>query len=690
MPRTVKLTLEYDYRANLVQPMEDSKRGLIFAYLSKDLGHQGCLRVVGSYNNTLEIEMRVPDGDGPSISPGAGCTFRFAAAGKSDQGIPVMRQVGSAFFTIEELLVSTRTQLPVRHITFPNLENPRTGTVPSKGTISLVVNPCGVGRESIRPANKYDYVPQNYPEFERVLINIQQRAGAIHQELRPTQPNTVGLKMPLWRSAHLIAPGALFATPRSAPASEQWWIDCVIAATRRAYPKLRTQEETMKKLEAGNLTESERMNILMLAHTAVVAAGTCYISDGIYVKPGDDIPLQKAIGSQAPRFSRLAAEYPPQVKSVIPIDGPMHFSQLGVEFRGAEDFAIGAARVLKCAAWGCVGAIDCEDGGADICMQARDFMGGNYASPMLRFFQEAANNYDVCQLLKYVNGDELANSLNTNRLGGHMDAGYATRDYTNRLRENGSSVHPVLEGFAGRMDSIGADSDRSTPVDYAQNPVIIGEGTGLMMPLANDQLAAQLEENRQYLRLNFGKGNLRGIRFMMSHSKSEKSMFYNSVLSMCPLRVADDYPVIEHVLLQKAPGQDQLTICQPYLDFLNGSPKNAARLVGRINEDEIPYMQELLKHHFPVPAYESRANPPVAEQKLDQLCRQINGLRRVEKAVGLEYFQIYFNETDVRAESTAAIFEQVKSKDRVCGARYHFENWGLNLGTWCLTLHLNA
>lgn len=692
MPRIVVLKFEYDYRPNLVRGVESATDVQIGAYLSKDLGHALCVRDVGSHGNMIELEMTVPDGiSGPFISPSAGCTLRFFALGQSDQGTKVMRQVGSAYFSIDELLVVAPTKLGSRYVTFPNLENPRTGTVPQKGTVALTVHPTpGLSKSSVRAANKYDFVPENYPAFEQILINIQNRAGAIHQELRPTQPNTVGLKMPLWRSGHLIAPGALFATPRSAPASEQWWFSCVVSATRRAFPELTSDAHAISMLNERTLTESERMNILMLAHTAVVAAGTCYISDGIYVKPGDNIPMQQAISSRAGRFSRLAAEFPPRVKSTIEVSGPLQLPDQGVEFVGAEDFAAGPMRVHKNRARGTVAALDCEDGGADICMQARDFMGGTYSHPVLQYFKEAADNYDVCQLLKYVNGAELADSLNTNQLGGHMDAGYVSRDYENRLREAGSAVHPVLEGFAGRMN-LGSDANGAggaAPKDYVKNPVITGEGTGLMWPLADDNRAARLNENWKYLRLNFGNNTLRGVRYMMAHAKSQPSRFYNSVLSICPLRVADDYPVIEHVLLQQQPGQKP-TICQPYLDFMNGSPKNAARLVGRINDDEIPYMQELLKHHYPVVAYEERLTLPNRQPQLEALCRKIGQLNRPERS-GVEYFQIYFNEDDVRPESLATIMACAQEKDRVCGARCHFENWGKDLGTWCLTLHLNA
>lgn len=691
MSKTVTLRLEFDYRPNLVKGVEDASRVLGMAYLSKDLGHHYCMKPVGPRGNVFELEIKIPAGqavDKPFIGAGAGCTFRFGAAGFNDNGTPTIRQVGSAFYYIEELLVRNKTTLDERAITFPNLEDVQTKTVPQKGSMKLTVHPTDVGlsKNSIL-RGKYDFVPENYAEFEQVLINIQRRAGAIHQELRPTQPNTVGLKMPFWRSAHMVAPGAVFAVPRSEPASEEWWLNCVIAATRRAYPEIRSKAHAIAVLERAALNESERMNILMLAHTAVVAAGTCYVSDGIYVKPGDDIPLQKAIGSQDRPLSRLAAECPPVIKSRIAVSKDMHLPEQGVEFRGAEDFSIGWARIMKNPKWGCVGSIDCEDGGADICMQARDFMGGEYKSPILRNFREAADNYDVSQLLKYVNGAELADSLNTNRLGGHLDAAYVSRDYENRMRENGSAVHPVLEGYAGRM-TVGAQS--SPPRDYVQNPVITGEGTGLMMPLANDEQAARMNANAHYLELNWGYGPLRGIRFMMAHSKTSKSRFYNSVLSMCPLRVADDYPVIEHVMVQNVPGK-QSTICTPYLDFLNGSPNNAVRLVGKINDDEIPYIQELLKHHMPVPAYEAVPDPVSQIQpQLEQLCRQVDRLGRPEVQSGLEYFQVFFGENDVRPESIAAIMGRIAERPRVCKARYHFENWGKDLGQWCLTLHLNV
>lgn len=692
MPRTVTLKFEYDYRPNLVRGVESATDVQISAYLSKDLGHSLCMRDVGSHGNTIELEMKVPDTiDGPFIAPSAGCTLRFFALGQNDQGTKVMRQVGSAYFNIAELLVVAPTKLGARYVTFPNLENPRTGTVPQKGTVALTVHPTpGLSKNSIRAVNKYDFVPENYAAFEQVLINIQTRAGAIHQELRPTQPNTVGLKMPLWRSGHMIAPGALFATPRSAPASEQWWFSCVVSATRRAFPELTSNAHAISMLSKRTLTESERMNILMLAHTAVVAAGTCYVSDGIFVKPGDNIPMQQAVNSRAGHFARLAAEFPPRVKSTVAVSEPLRLLEQGVEFVGAEDFSSGTPRVHKSRARGAVGAIDCEDGGADICLQARDFMGGTYSHPVLQYFKEAADNYDVCQLLKYVNGAELADSFGFKQLGGHMDAGYVSREYENRLREAGSSVHPVLEGFAGRMN-LGSEVNGAggmVPKDYVANPVITGEGTGLMWPLADDKRAAQLERARMYLKLNFGYNELRGVRYMMRHPKTADGGFYHSVLSICPLRVADDYPVIEHVLLQQQPGQKP-TICQPYLDFMNGSPKNAARVVGRINDDEIPYMQELLKHHYPVVAYEERLAIPSNQPQLEMLCRKIGQLNRPETA-GVEYFQIYFNEDDVRAESLARIMSCVEGRDRVCKARYHFENWGKDLGTWCLTLHLNA
>jgi hypothetical protein len=550
MASTKKLILEYNYQPSLVPGFEDESRVLVLGFLSADLGHGYCVRVVGSHNNQLELDIQCPTVGSGGISPSAGLTLRFGCAGMNDQGTPTIRQVGSAFFPIAKLLVANKTQLPTEQVIFPNLATAT--SVPRKGSVTLTAHPCGLTQSSIRAATKYDFVPENSAAFERVLIDYQRRAGEAYEQLKATFPNAQGLRMPIWRSGHLIAPGALVALPRAKPASEAWWLNCLIAATRRAFPELSSEAETFARLQRFDLTESERMNILMLAHTAVVAAGTCYVSDGIYVKRGDDIPLQALSVANRPRFNQRIAQQQsqPQKQSMeqflaggIQSSMPTFDKQLvmkfaaangaeDVEFRGAEDFSVGWARLMKSAEWGCRGSIDCEDGGIDICMQAMDFMTGHYEHPILNNFQEAAKNYDVAQLLKYVNGDQLSNSLHTNRLGGHMDAGYITRDYEVRLQGR------VLEGFAGRIDSIGNGvtgwSGGRAPADYVQNPVIIGEGTGLMSPLADDIQAARMESLRLYLGLHTSAalaGKMRGVRYMMPHAKTTDNRFYNSVLS---------------------------------------------------------------------------------------------------------------------------------------------------------------
>jgi hypothetical protein len=149
--------------------------------------------------------------------------------------------------------------------------------------------------------------------------------------------------------------------------------------------------------------------------------------------------------------------------------------------------------------------------------------------------------------------------------------------------------------------------------------------------------------------------------------------------------------VIEHILTKSSqvPGMKP-TICQDYLEFLNGHPTNSSRMAAQFTEAEIPYMQELLKHHMPVPAYEAVDAPLIRQQPLlERLVTSTNRLGRTEQPGRVEYYQLFFNQDDIRSETIEAIAGRIGACTRVAKCRYHFENWGKDLGTYCLTLHVN-
>ena len=692
MPQQI-LELSYDYRPDLVSGLEDASKVMILAYVTKDLGHHYDVRIPGKQEHKLRLTINTPENlDQPFIDADAGVCIRAWAAGLNDDGQKVMKQAGGTFFRMSELLSSTRKQIGARYMIIPNLENPVTNTVPQKGTIALVVEALPQLANAVRPVGPHDYVPENYGKYQQILMQYQQLVRLPYTELKPTFPNATGLCMPIVSSGIAKLPGALFAYPRSEPATEEWHFNAYVSAARRAYPFLESKQETIDFLTHHRLTETETMNILMLSHTAVVANGTCYVGDGAYVKTDRELKISGPMPGVG--FQQLLAANPPtKLEKGGDICGTCrtgikHIGEIlrtnNAEYRGMEDFAVGVCRMMKNVKdWGCLGAIDCEDGGMDAMIQAMDLSYAQFNNPIMQRAQEVQKNYEPLQSLEYVNGRELADAARTNRLGGHLKSAYSTRDYEVQMQERGSSARPVFEGVSTRLDN--------APKDYLATPVIDGEGTGLMMPVPNDAQATVMTKNHEYMKI-FTEANaesMRGVRFMMPHYKTQKSRFYNTINSYVPLRLADQgFPAIEHIATKTTP--QGTTIGIDYLDFINGSKTNSAFVAGRMTDEQVPYMQHLLKFLAPVPAYKAAPDRPDSHPLLDRLVNIASQQgRRQARPEETEYYQVYFREHEVREQAVQVLMNQVTSKSRVFKVSYHFENFGEDLSSWCVQFHLS-
>jgi hypothetical protein len=298
---------------------------------------------------------------------------------------------------------------------------------------------------------------------------------------------------------------------------------------------------------------------------------------------------------------------------------------------------------------------------------------------MMRRVQATRLFYVICQTLMYVNADQLSNSGRSRNLGGHLAAAYSTTHNMNNMLEEGSTVKPVYEAFLRREGPL--------PADYVANPVIFGEGTGLMFPLANDARAAEMQKNIDYLGI---KQTLKEqSRYMMPHSKTQPSGFYNTMLSICPLEFADKYASVEQIMVKTTTGKP--TVGVDYLEFLNGAPKVGLIPAAPMTETELKMVRSILKHAPPIPAHRESSTPlPVVQPMLEQLVSHCKSLNRSAHSVNhTEYHQQYFREADITASAIKIIQDAISEKSRVFQMSYRGEDFGENLRSYAVVFHLN-
>jgi hypothetical protein len=692
-PRTLPLRMAYNLVPRLVEGLEDRNRMLLIPYLSKDLGHLHLVKVAGEGDHTFEFDVAIPPtvklGE-PFISPSSGMTIRVFAAGKNAEGTTVMTQAGSVFVPSSVLFNNMQNvDTGFMDLTVPNAADHERGIVPTKGQIQLIINRMDfpMGRNPIKPVSEYDYVPENADRFGTALVHYMERAGLPYTELAPTFANAKELRMPWWVSGHLQAPGMAFAAPRADPSTEKWWEVGIIAAARRYHPEFRTDAQAAEWLLSTKITESEIMCVAMLHHTAVVTNATAYVSDGIYIQDGDMIHITKnADLAKKPIHEQVRARAFPNLKPVHLAARPAvrsgpgrNFTPENVKFVGMEDFSLGLLRIAHHHAWHCLSAADCEDCGAEIALLAQTLRTSSFEGPMMRKIQAIRQHYVICQALMYVNADQLSNSGRSRNLGGHMAAAYVTTHHMSNMLEEASKVKPVYEGFLRRQGPL--------PADYLENPVIFGEGTGLMFPLANDAMAVEMQNNVDYLGM---KVSLREqSRYMMPHSKTQPSGFYNTMLSICPLEFADQYANIEQIMVKT--GHGKATIGVDYLEFLNGGAKVGLIPAAPMTETELKMVRDILKHAPPIPAHrESTTILPASQPLLDQLVSHCQNLKRTSRSVNhVEYHQQFFREKDITSSALKIMQDAVSEKSRVFQVSYRPENFGENLRSYAVVFHMN-
>jgi hypothetical protein len=690
----LKLQCAYNYIPQLVEGLEDKRRTMIIPYLSADLGHQFLVKFPGQGDHTFEFDnIAIPKdikyGE-PFIAADSGMTIRFFCAGKNKEGTAVMTQAGSVFIPSTELFSNTQTlDTGLMDITVPNAADHERGVVPTKGKFQLIVNRTDfpLGRNPVKPVSQYDYVPQNGDKFGAALVHYMERAGLVYAELAPTFSNAVGLRMPWWVSGHLQAPGVAFSAPRADPSTEKWWEKGIIAAARRYHPEFRTDSQATEWLLSPRTTESEIMCTAMLHHTAVVTNATAYVADGIWIQKGDVISISSSKSlAKKPMQDQIKARAFPKLKPVHlaarprPVKNAAHFTPQNVEFLGMEDFSLGLLRVAHCPDWKCLSSADCEDCGAEIALMAHSLRSTPFQGQLMRRIQGIRENYVICQTLMYVNADEIANGGRGNGTGGHMAAAYVTTQHMNNMLEEGSNVKPVYEGFMRRQGSI--------PKDYLENPVIFGEGTGLMFPLANDTRAAEMENNINYLAIKYLLKEQ--SRYIMPHSKTQPNAFYNTMLSICPLEFADKYANVEQIMV-KTGIIGKPTIGVDYLEFLNGHSRVGLIPAAPMTETELMMVRSLLKHAPPIPAHRESSRPlPVSHPILDQLVAHCKSLRRSPHSVqDVEYHQQFFREDYITESALKIMQDAITAKSRVFQISYRPEDFGENLRSYAVVFHMN-
>jgi len=704
----MKLEFAFVYEPDLVAGVEDARRVLLDFYLSADLGHAIQTVKPGLEPHHVSFEIVPPTGTAigqPFIEPDSGLTIRAFTASTNDSGEACMVGAGSTFVP-STVLLNNRENVDtgLLDLVVQNAANYQTKTVPRKGGIRLIIQQTSFpqGRNPIRAPNRYSYVPENRDFIVQTLSQYMERAGAVYSELKPTFPAAQGLRLPMWAFGHCQVPGVAFAAPRAQTSPEAWWSQTARVALQRFRPDA-PLEDSLKWFLSSAPTDTEVMTIAALMHTAVVSHNSTYASDGVYVtdKNFAQIKGQARVNNNATRVSRRlitagterlqvrAFEDLKPVRHVAaaagwkPIGAAAHSSaNPSARFVSMEDFSLGLVRRVRAPEWGCDAASDCEDDAAEIALQAIELRNRtDFRDPVLLKLQAVRQHYLICQVLFYVNGQQISDE--NAPLGGHAAALYCSTDYVLDMVERYNMARPVFEGLQRRAAPV--------PADYRQFPVITLEGTGLMWPVGDDARQQQTVQNITYLEATTSARFARE-RFMMPHSRSQRNRFYNTVSSVMPLEFADRYSNIEHIAVQM--GGSAPTLGVAYLDFVQGKATNALCPTAPMTEDELLLTKSILKHRYPLVGYaapvstQSRPNPHLAA--VVKFCHTQNRLAKLGAAQkSLQQESFYLRYSQINEAVTKNYCAEIRLKNRIVNFTYAEENLGPEgWGGYRVTFHI--
>jgi hypothetical protein len=179
-------------------------------------------------------------------------------------------------------------------------------------------------------------------------------------------------------------------------------------------------------------------------------------------------------------------------------------------------------------------------------------------------------------------------------------------------------------------------------------------------------------------------------RYIMPHSKTQLSVFYNTMLSICPLEFADKYANVEQIMV-KIDTVGKPTIGVDYLEFLNGHTRVGLIPAAPMTETELMMTRSLLKHAPPIPAHRESTRPMSSSHPLlEQLVSHCKLLKRTPHPIqDVEYHQQFFREDYVTATAVKIMQDAITEKSRVFQVSYRTEDFGENLRSYAVVFHMN-
>ena len=688
MSQPIQLELTFTYRNGLLAGLERDPR--IAFYLSSDLGHQ--FQIIDPYAErpVVRFKLDAPASGQPFIAQDAALHIWQFATVDNDSGEPSTNEAGYAMVPLKLLLSNTKPVQLTQDLVVMNARNAQRGIDARKGQVSLVAAKTSFphGRSPFLPPGRYDISAENEKFVVETLGKYIQSNNTIFQQKPSTYESVKYLHLPLWSFGAYSVGGSAFAVPRAEPSPESWWINASRMALRRHYQHLSLEEAEAQFLQEST-GEAEVMTIVSKMHTAVVNHVATYLSDGIYVPSGvggqskperqlRSTVVENAFCADLARTVRAKPIKARRLDAQQLVAGGAHANR-SAQFVNMEAFTLGRMRVAAYKAKGADNSGDCEDDGAEICLQAMELKTLETTDPVLLKMRDVRQHYVVAQALLGVRGAQLSDAESSRRdaahaeLGGHMAAMYMAKEQLIQMHARYNTARPLYEGIA-------------EPAPGTRAPTLSLEGTGLVDPIGSPEYAASVDAMR-YLLAGSDRAFSR-IKYIQPQSRSQLNAFYRVVQSFAVPDLADEYSSIEHVVLKKQNGRTSTGA--DYLEFINGDATLSTYAMPNMNEDEIMITKRILNQRFPILPYGAPTAPissePTRGTPLDSVSDFVGKLGR--HAGECWVVDVYPRYTQVNAELAREWIRLIQSKERVVDFQYYEENLGPQTGGYLARFYI--
>lgn len=642
---TLRLAFEYEPELTSKESCRDVRlEFFVSAHLAE---HRIVTCELKSDKHNIDIPIRCRN-----IDPGAGLTIRAFSASVNDRNEPCYIGVGSAFFSVAELFHPNDHVTEQRDMEVTQLADMKAGTVPVKGRIRLHI--AAMPNASIAAPTQYSYVAENAEFIAKQLNDYLEQSSVIYERLRPTSAAAEGLQLPLWKFGHVQTIGDAFVGPRAEPSPESWWSQAARIGLRR-FHEHRMSDSMAETWLLSQATNTEVMCCIALMHAATIRYIGTYVSDGIYV----DNKTMRSLPSVRFQAPGIAAPF----TKLKPISAR---ECANVDFVGMEQFQ--DAEFRRVHAPGVDASIDCEDGTAEVGLQAMELASAKFSDPILKKMQAVRRDYVICTALCYVNGAKISDE--TTQLGGHAVPVYVHKNYLLDMLERYNTARPVVPPQV---------CSRVSPTD---TPVITVESTGLMWPIGDDERSERTLQRCSSLRVQDNDSPLKLAAFMMPNARSRPAPFYHTMASLMPLEFADYMAKIQHAMVQLNP-TGAPTRGVPYASFI-GAKKNVSLIpVVTLSTPLLRVTEQVLKHRYPIVAFEAPQQSYAADRRV--MLESVRQSMRNNQPTST-HFSVYPRYSQVTQSFANGLRRFIESRN-VVGFEFEEENVGGHTGGFRLTFY---